>query len=194
MNDRKEDRVLEETSYKDRIQAFFRFLADFLTISRFIIAAFIVIIGIFLGYPAFRVAVIATLAGWMSDSVDGFFARNSGGRVSWVARVDFIADMALAYSFFLFMVVTKMFPIVPALILVTAGALIVLVHPTHLSVEIVSAPICALPVVLSFQAGWMIGTCYMVFLLALVLVRWERFSEDVKKAHNEAVHFFARGD
>ena len=55
--------MLEETSYKDRIQAFFRFLADFLTISRFIIAAFIVIIGIFLGYPAFRIAVIATLAG-----------------------------------------------------------------------------------------------------------------------------------
>ena len=184
----------DKISNNDRIQAFLRFLADFLTISRFIIAAFIVIIGIFLGYAAFRIAVIATLAGWISDSVDGFFARNSGGRISWVARVDFVADMALAYSFFLFMVVTKMFPIVPALILVAAGALIVLIHPTHLSVEIVSAPICALPVVLSFNAGWLIGTCYMVFLLVLVLVRWERFSDDVKKAHNEAAHFFAGGD
>jgi len=186
--------VLEETSNKDKTQAFLRFLADFLTISRFIIAAFIVIIGIVQGYPAFRIAVIATLAGWMSDSVDGFFARNSGGRVSWVARVDFIADMTLAYSFFLFMVVTRLFPIVPALILVGAGALIVLIHPTHLMVEVVSAPICALPVVLSFHAGWIIGTCYMVFLLTLILVRWERFSEDVKKAHHEAVRFFARGD
>jgi phosphatidylglycerophosphate synthase len=186
--------LLEETSYKDKIQAFFRFLADFLTISRFIIAAFIVIIGIFLGYAAFRIAVIATLAGWMSDSVDGFFARNSGGRVSWVARVDFVADMALAYSFFLFMVVTKMFPIVPALILVSAGALIVLIHPTRLSVEIVSAPICALPIVLSFSAGWIIGTCYMVFLLVLVVVRWDRLTEDVKKAHSEAANFLAKGD
>ena len=185
--------MLEETQCKDRIQAFLRFLADFLTISRFIIAAFIVIIGIFLGYAAFRVAVIATLAGWMSDSVDGFFARNSR-KVTWVARVDFVADMALAYSFFLFMVITKMFPIVPALILVAAGALIVLIHPTHLSVEIVSAPICALPVVLSFSAGWIIGTCYLVFLLVLVVVRWDRFSDDVKKAHQEAAHFFTRGD
>jgi phosphatidylglycerophosphate synthase len=183
-----------ERSSKKKIHAFMRFFADFLTLSRFAIAAFIVVTGIFMGRDGLKVALVATLIGWISDTVDGFFARNSGGRVSRIARYDFPADMTLAYSFFLFMVITKIFPVIPALVLVAAGALIVLVHPTHLMIEVVSAPICALPIVLSFRGGWGIGLCYMIFLLTLIMVRWERFSGDIKKAHHQALRFFSRAD
>lgn len=58
----------------------------------------------------------------------------------------------------------------------------------------ISLPICALPIVLSFRGGWVIGLCYMIFLLALIVVRRERFSEDIKKAHHQALRFFSRAD
>jgi phosphatidylglycerophosphate synthase len=193
-SNRRREVAEEELPKKKKIHAFMRFSADFLTMSRFAIAAFIIVTGIFMGRSGFKVALIATLIGWISDTLDGFFARNSGGRVSRVARYDFPADMTLAYSFFLFMVITKIFPVIPALVLVAAGALIVLVHPTHLMIEVVSAPICALPIVLSFQGGWEIGLCYMIFLLALIVVRRERFSEDIKKAHHQALRFFSGAD
>ena len=90
---RRRDMAEEERSNKKKIHAFMRFFADFLTLSRFAIAAFIVVAGIFMGRDGLKVALIATLIGWISDTVDGFFARNSGGRVSRVARYDFPADM-----------------------------------------------------------------------------------------------------
>lgn len=171
----------QEESY-----SFLRFVADTLTLLRFATAAFIVCLSLFVGPHALRAAIIATFFGWITDSFDGPIARSSGGRQSWVARVDFAADMALAYSFFLFVVVTGLFPIIPALALVAAGATIVLLRPTESVVQIVTAPIFALPVVLSFHAGLIVGICYFSFLALLVVFRWDHLVDDARQARAEA--------
>lgn len=177
----------EELVTEQRVSyPFLRFIADMLTLTRFATAAFIVVLGLFVGPQALPAAIIATMFGWMTDIVDGPLARSSGCNQSWVSRLDFIADVTMGYSFFLFLVTTGLFGVLPALLLVVAGAAIVIMRPTETVIQIVTAPIFALPVVLSFHAGLVIGICYTTFLLALVIFRWDHLVEDARGARAEA--------
>jgi len=165
---------------------FLRFIADLLTLTRFLIAAFIVGIGLFVGPRALGAAVVATMVGWVTDIVDGPLARSSGCVESWASRLDFIADVTMGYSFFLFLVTTGLFPVLPALLLVVAAVIVVIVRPTEAVIQIVTAPIFALPVVLAFQVSIVVGACYAAFLLALVVFRWDHVVADARRARVEA--------
>ena len=163
-----------------------RFVADLLTLTRLAIAVFIVCLGLFFGPVALRAAIILVFVGWLTDTFDGPLARSSGSRQTWVSRVDAPADIALIFSFYLFIVITGLYPIIPALGLVAAAALIVLVRPTYQVVQMVAAPFSALPIVLSFYAGWLVGGIYVVFLAALVILRWDRLTGYARDARGEA--------
>ncbi len=163
-----------------------KLVADLLTLTRFLIAAFIVVIGLFVGPQALAAAIIATMVGWITDIVDGPLARSSGYGESWVSRLDFIADVTMGYSFFLFLVTTGLFPVLPALLLVVAAVTVVIVRPTEAVIQIVTAPIFALPVVLAFHVGLVIGMCYATFLLALAVFRWDHLVADARRARAEA--------
>ncbi|MBU4174157.1 MAG: hypothetical protein KKB90_12935 [Actinobacteria bacterium] len=165
---------------------FLRLIADLLTLTRFLIAAFIVGIGLFVGPQALGAAIIATMFGWVTDIMDGPLARSSGCGESWVSRLDFIADVTMGYSFFLFLVTTGLFPVLPALLLVVAAVTVVIIRPTEAVIQIVTAPIFALPVVLAFQVGIVVGACYAAFLLTLAVFRWDHLVADARRAHAEA--------
>ena len=166
--------------------SFLRFVADMLTLTRFLVAGFIVALGLFVGPRAMAAAIIATMFGWVTDIMDGPIARSSGCGESWVSRLDFIADVTMGYSFFIFLVATGLFPVLPALLLVAAAVTVVIMRPTEAVIQIVTAPIFALPVVLSFHAGLVIGACYTVFLLALAIFRWDHLVADARRARAEA--------
>lgn len=165
-----------------------RFLADFLTLFRLATAVFIVCLGLFVGPAALKAAIVAVFVGLLTDTFDGALARSSGTPPSWVATVDIPADLALVFSFFLFLVITGLYPVVPALILVVFAAIIVLIRPTYSVVQMVSAPFSALPIVLSFYAGWLVGATYMTFLAALVFLRWDRLAGYAGEARKETEH------
>jgi CDP-alcohol phosphatidyltransferase len=163
-----------------------RFVADLLTLTRLFIAFFIVILGLLMGPLALRAAIILVFVGWLTDTLDGPIARRAGGRPSWVSRVDTPADIALVFSFFLFIVITGLYPVLPALALVVGAAVIVIIRPTYPVIQMVSAPFSALPIVLSFYAGWLVGTTYIIFLVAMIIWRSDRLRSYAKEARDEA--------
>jgi len=163
-----------------------RFVADLLTLTRLAIAISIVCLGLLFGPVALRAAIILVFVGWLTDTFDGPIARNARSRQTWVSRVDVPADIALVFSFFLFIVITGLYPIIPALALVAGAGLIVFLRPTYPVVQMVTAPFSALPIVLSFYAGWLVGGIYIVFLAALVILRWDRLTGDARTARREA--------
>lgn len=163
-----------------------RFVADLLTLLRMATAVFIVFLGLFVGPNALRAAIIAVFVGWLTDTLDGPLARSSGTPPSWVSRVDIPADVALVFSFFLFVVITGLYPVVAALALVVGAAVIVIIKPTYHVIQMVTAPFSALPIVLSFYAGWVVGAIYMTFLVALVILRWDRLTGYARSARLEA--------
>lgn len=178
--------VDECLSERNESYSFLRFFADFLTLVRVATAVFIVCLGLFAGPQGLRAAVIAVLVGWITDAVDGPIARNSGSRQTWVARLDEPADLALVFSFFLFLVITGLYPILPAIAVVTAGALILMLRPTEQVKQMVTAPIFALPIVLSFYSGWLMGAIYVVFLAVVLIFKWDKVSGYAKGARDEA--------
>jgi phosphatidylglycerophosphate synthase len=163
--------------------------------TRFFIAGMIVLTGILFGAGAFGVAVILVMSGWVTDSIDGTLARSSFTEETWVSDLDFSADLSLVYSFFLFVVITDLYPIVPALAFVLAGSLVVMLRPSRSTMEIVSAPIFALPIVLSFLGGLVIGICCVAFVLTVAVVRWDYLKEQAREAHltvSPVIHSYGR--
>lgn len=163
-----------------------RYLADLLTLTRLATAAFILCLALFAGPQALRAAIIAVLVGWLTDTADGPLARASGTPPTWVARMDIPADLSLVFSFFLFLVMTGLYPVLPALGLAVFGGLIVLMKPTWPVIQMVAAPFYALPIVLSYSAGWVVGLVYSVFIAFMIVWRWDRITNDARGARQAA--------
>lgn len=161
-----------------------RLAADLLTMTRFFIAGLIVVVGMIFGTGALGVAVVLVIAGWITDSIDGTLARSSCTEETRQSDLDFAADLSLVYSFFLFIVITGLFHIVFALMLVAAEGIVVLIRPSRSTMEIVSVPIFALPVVLSFLAGLTVGICCVVFVLSVAIVRWDYLKNLAREARS----------
>ena len=169
-----------------------RFIADLLTLFRVLCALFILLLGFMVGARALSTALITILCGWATDWVDGSIARSSGMPQTWVGRAEFACDLTMVFAFFLFIVVAGLFPILPALALLLAAVMLVIMKPTENMVNIVAAPVFALPIAVSFAGGWVIGVCYVVFITSLIIVRWDRLVADARKAHVEAAAWSAR--
>jgi phosphatidylglycerophosphate synthase len=186
--------VEEYADRRDESYSALRFIADMLTLTRMAIAAFIICLGLFIGPEALRAAIIAVLVGWMTDVADGPIARSSGSKQTWVARLDIPADLALVFSFFLFLVITGLYPVLPAIAIVAVGAFIVLWRPTEAARQMVTAPVFALPIVLSFYAGWLVGSVYVVFLATILIFKWDKVSGYAREARSEAAELSSDED
>lgn len=161
-------------------------IADLLTLLRLAIAVFVLILGMTVGPRGLTTAIIATFVGWVTDILDGPIARFSKQGPNWVSRMDTPADLALVYAFFLFLVIAGLFPLLPALIVMGLSVFVVLLRPTEPVVQMVSAPIFGLPIVLSFYVGTVVGICCCAFMLGLLILRWDRVVSYGEDAHQEA--------
>lgn len=163
-----------------------RIVADILTAARFATALFIICLAMFVGPQAMPAALIAVFVGWLTDIFDGPLARKSGRAESLLmSRVDCCADMSLAYSFFLFVVVTGLFPVLPAVLLLVAAGTIIAIRPNQTTAMIVTSPVSLLPLALCFQGGLIVGTIYMVTLAILLIFRWDRLLSNAREAREE---------
>ncbi len=178
----------DEYASESRDYSFMRFFADFLTLVRLATAIFILCMGLFVGPQALEAAIIGVFVGWATDAVDGPIARNAGGRQSWVGRLDEPIDLALVFSFFLFLVITGLYPVWAALGVVTVCALILLARPTESVKQMVSAPFSALPIVLSWYVSWVLGVVLSVFLAAVLFFKWDKVAGYARDARNEAAN------
>ncbi len=173
-----ETAALEEL---EKQQPLYRYVADFLTITRFFIAGFILFLAVSTGATALRYALIALYLGWVTDCVDGSIARRSGTEETWVSHIDLYADVSLIFAFFLFIVVTHMFPLSNALGIIAALGLTVCIRPTRAVIKIVVSPFYALPIILSFTLGIWIGLCFVAFIITFFAIRWNHILEETKE-------------
>ncbi|MBN2168332.1 MAG: CDP-alcohol phosphatidyltransferase family protein [Actinobacteria bacterium] len=163
-----------------------QFIADSLTLTRLFISVLIVIIGAVAGSGALNVAILCVLLAWITDYLDGVVARSTSCPESWVGRLDHLADNVLVYSFFLFLVITGLFPVVPGFLLLGASGVIMITRPTEPVVQMVSAPFFGLPIVLAPLAGSIIFGCYILFLGTIIILRWDKLKGFATNAHHEA--------
>ncbi len=82
---------------------------DGMTLARLLIAGGILALGWRAGREAFPAAILLATLGWMTDAVDGFFARHCHCPTR-LGRVDFAVDVALTWSEFLFIALAGMIP------------------------------------------------------------------------------------
>lgn len=74
-------------------------VADLLTVSRFLIAALLLMLGWAAGERGFRQAIALILAGWTSDIADGNFARKSSVSTRF-GHLDFPSDFTMTLAGF----------------------------------------------------------------------------------------------
>lgn len=177
------EEVLEE---REECQPFLRYIADTLTIARFFIAALILMVGFFRGAAALNFTLVALFVGWITDCVDGTIARKSGTGKTWVSHADLYADVSLVFSFFLFIVITGLFPVFNAIAIVAALGITVCIRPTRAVVKIAVSPFYALPIVLSFIAGFWVGICFLAFITTFFIIRWDRIIGETRETLLEA--------
>lgn len=166
--------------------AVLKYLADTLTLARFLVAALILFVAFTRGATALGLALAMLFAGWLTDCVDGSLARRSGTGRNWVSGIDLYADVSLTFSFFLFLVATGLFPAVSALLIVAALGLVVCLNPSRAVIKIVVSPFFALPIVISFTFGLLAGTCSVAFVAVFFASRWDRVIDETRRTMLEA--------
>lgn len=169
-----------------------RFLADMLTGFRFCVAVFVVTIGIFYGSDALHAALVAILLGWMTDLIDGPVARRAPGQSSWLGKADHAIDLIVPYAFFLFLVISGLYPVIPAIGLLLLAGTLALMRPNEGSMQMVTAPFFAQPIVLSYLGGSRLMIAYGLFLLTALAFNWSKLKFFIRRAFNEAVALVKR--
>lgn len=176
---------------REECQPFLKYVADTLTIARFFIAALILLVGFYRGDTALEFALMALFIGWITDCVDGTLARKSGAEKTWVSHVDLYADASLVFSFFLFIVITGLFPVFSALAIVAALGVTVCISPTRAVIKIAVSPFYALPIVLSFVVGFWMGICFLTFVITFFIIRWDHIIEETRETLLEVTEYVA---
>lgn len=165
---------------------FVQFIADSLTLARLLISVLLVIIGAVVGASALSAAILLVIFAWITDFLDGAVARSTDCPETWVGKLDHLADNVLVFAFFLFLVITGLFPVVPGLLLLGAAGVLMITKPTEPVVQMVSAPFFGLPIVLAPLAGWVVFGFLVLFLITVIVLRWDKLRGFATNAHHEA--------
>lgn len=99
-------------------------LADLLTFSRLGVAVWLIWLGAAQGRAALPSAVIVTLAAWLGDSLDGWFARRAD-RPTRLGAYDFVFDVILTWSALIYITLSGFLPVwLTALYTLLAGVVV----------------------------------------------------------------------
>lgn len=102
-------------------------IADYLTLSRFLVGLALVFMGLVWGRQALTAAVALGLLAWSTDSVDGALARRAPNwRPTWVGEQDIAFDAALALGILAYFVLSGLFPAKFALFWIAAWTVLYL--------------------------------------------------------------------
>ncbi|HDS29302.1 MAG TPA: CDP-alcohol phosphatidyltransferase family protein, partial [Candidatus Acetothermia bacterium] len=72
-------------------------IPDLLTLSRAVIAASILALGL-VGRPALEAVILLTILGWTTDIFDGRLARRLDKPPTWIGEREFVFDMLMVFS------------------------------------------------------------------------------------------------
>lgn len=115
-------------------------LADLLTASRVVIVLYILFVGLYLGANRLLLVVALTALAWITDVLDGMFARKSPNTTR-LGNLDLVADLGLALALSTCMILWDVVPLLPAIVIwAIAGAAARVTHgqaPLQLAMALV---------------------------------------------------------
>lgn len=154
-----------------------KFVADFLTFSRLLLAAILGWLGWARGEGGLEMAAVIMIVSWFSDIIDGSLARMSRfTKRTWVGDHDLYFDMSVAVGLLIYLTasgyintwLSVIYIFIWCLIFWRFGILSVLG-------KLFQTPVYAWFVFISFRFAPIYGGMIAVFLLLAVVITWPRF-------------------
>lgn len=156
-------------------------IADALTVSRALLAIFLIWLGFTQGAGALGLAVWIVIASWTSDILDGALARSSQGAVkNWVGEHDLEFDMSVAFGVWVFLAVSGYVNLWIAILycLIWIGIFWLFGLRSALG-KLFQAPVYGWFILVALRdasgpAYWLVG-----WVLLAILLTWPRFPNEV---------------
>lgn len=157
-----------------------KYIADFLTFSRFLLAAFLAWLGWSRGADGLQLAALMMIVSWASDVIDGTLARRS--RVSfktWIGDHDLYFDMSVAVGLLIFMTAAGYINTSLSIIYILFWGLLFWRFGI-LSVlgKLFQTPIYAWFIFVTFRFAPIYGWIIVFFLLFAIGFTWPRFPQE----------------
>ena len=159
--------------------------ADRLTASRALIALLILLMGT-QGRQALPTVILLLILGWTTDILDGSLARRAfrerggveeeGAERTRLGEHDFLLDMVMVYSSFLYLVAAGYVPVEwAALYTLIAGIFIVWARGSKAVTELFAFPLVALPLIIAYHEAPWAAYAYIAWIVAALGLCWGRF-------------------
>jgi len=153
-------------------------IPDLLTLSRGLIAAAIFGLG-FVGPEALTTVLILTMVGWTTDILDGRIARRINKPPSWVGEREFAFDMLMVFSGLCYLVLSGLFPFLPAVIYIMVAAACMAYFRSKMVTMSFATPIVALPLIIAYFKAPTVLLWYVIWIVAALALDWKRFKNVV---------------
>jgi len=149
-------------------------MPDFLTASRGMIAAGIILLGI-KGANALQLVILLTVIGWTTDILDGRIARRYYKQATWIGEREFIFDVTLIFSGLCYLVMAGFIPFLPAAVYLASAAVFIIYFRSKAVTMAFAFPAVVLPFAVAyFNAPWA-ALLYAIWVVVVLLIDWERF-------------------
>lgn len=146
--------LLEEIMY--------RILADLLTASRLVFSSLMIWLGITRGADAFPDITWLLLAGWTTDSIDGYLARrDKSGRQTWLGCNEVTVDAIFLVSSFLYLALAGFVPWAICLIYLSVEGMLVAVFRARSLLIAMGAPLALLPPIIAIAQRSSLAWAYV---------------------------------
>lgn len=157
--------------------SFYKKIADFLTWSRVFISLYFLYAGIFLKRDAFPWVVMLVLYGWLSDALDGEFARASGKK-SWIGEHEALVDIFFGTFLLFYLLLTRMVPLWIGVWVLIPGVLFLFKNSLHLGMLFMSLVYFILMLNIWFLGKWWLVP-YGLYIVGALIFKWRRFKTQV---------------
>jgi phosphatidylglycerophosphate synthase len=151
---------------------------DLLTLSRGVIAAAIVSLG-FIGPSALETVILLTMLGWTTDIFDGRLARKLNKPPTWVGEQEFTFDMLMVFAGLCYLLMTGLFPLIPAVIYVAVAAACIAYFRSKSITMSFAFPVVVLPLIVAYDKAPRAALFYGIWIVLAVLLDWGRFKNVV---------------
>ena len=149
-------------------------VADLLTKLRVILAVYITWLGISRGPAGLAKVVVAVIASWITDILDGPLARRDPrGRQTWIGEHDAEADLATSIGLSIYLILCGHMPSCLGILLLIVMVGLWVLHSHQLAWPFYAIPYVVLVFVAS-KAEPLLGWALLLYLAGALVVHWRR--------------------
>ena len=155
-------------------------LPDLLTLSRGLVAAVILALGV-VGERALEAVILLTILGWTTDILDGRLARKYHKPPTWIGEREFIFDMVMVFSGLCYLVMSGLINAWLALIYITIAVIFIAFFRSKMITMSFATPLVALPLIVASIKAPRAALWYVLWIAGALALDWSRFKGVVRE-------------